>query len=177
MKRVDKAPSRVTDFLKELVEIAGSVDFALRRPHMCLRWGTGAEVVYKERNIRSRAVSRLKQRQLIAVRPSKEGWRVRLTKTGAEVYLQRKILDAEMMDDDTICLVMFDIPERQKKLRREIGNFLLNAGFIRLQRSVYISPFDAFQPLREWLKLRKLEGCSVVYRAYDFPDVVLSDKS
>jgi len=39
-------------------------------------------------------------------------------------------------------IIIFDIPERKKRIRDEIRNILTNAGFERLQDSVWVYPYD-----------------------------------
>ena len=39
-------------------------------------------------------------------------------------------------------IIIFDIPERKKRVRDEIRNILTNAGFERLQDSVWVYPYD-----------------------------------
>ncbi|MBI1974492.1 MAG: CRISPR-associated endonuclease Cas2 [Candidatus Zambryskibacteria bacterium] len=39
-------------------------------------------------------------------------------------------------------VIIFDIPEKKKKIREQVRKILLNAGFIRLQDSVWVYPYD-----------------------------------
>ena len=55
-------------------------------------------------------------------------------------------------------VIMFDIPERMKKMRNEIHFRLTDMGFVPYQKSAFISPFECkveVDALREYFALRK----------------------
>lgn len=162
-----KMISKSRELLFELVAIAGSIDFAIRRPMAVLRAGAGAKIMHREylRDEQRIAMKQLRRQGLITSTPTTSGWKVRLTARGVDECLRQEMLKADLLDDDTMCIVTFDIPETQRTLRRNIGNFLLRSGFVRLHRSVFISPFDMFVPIDHWIRNRKLLGRVVVYRA------------
>lgn len=54
-------------------------------------------------------------------------------------------------------VAVFDIPEKQKKTRDYLRNKLAELGFGMLQESVWVTPFDVVQDLREFLEFRHLE--------------------
>lgn len=58
-------------------------------------------------------------------------------------------------------VVAFDIKEKEKDRRRQLRGKLLELGFGMLQKSVYISPFDVAEDLREYL-----EGQGLGEKAY-----------
>lgn len=39
-------------------------------------------------------------------------------------------------------VIIFDIPERKRRVRKEVGRILTYAGFYRLQDSVWVHPYD-----------------------------------
>lgn len=49
-------------------------------------------------------------------------------------------------------IVVFDIPEKKKRDRDILRNKLYELGFGKLQRSVFISPFDIYEDLVEFLE-------------------------
>lgn len=49
-------------------------------------------------------------------------------------------------------IVVFDIPEKRKRDRNILRNKLYELGFGRLQRSVFISPFNVYEDLVEFLE-------------------------
>lgn len=62
-------------------------------------------------------------------------------------------------------LVIFDIPEEKKSIRNNLRQKLYELGFGRLQRSIYISPYDLATDLAEFLKSQKLLGLAFVLTA------------
>lgn len=62
-------------------------------------------------------------------------------------------------------VVIFDIPEIDKKSREYLRWKLISWGFGKLQRSVYISPLDVLADVKEYLKSQKLHGKVVVFEA------------
>lgn len=45
---------------------------------------------------------------------------------------------------------MFDVPEKDRRLRKFIRNFLESLGFFLIQKSVWMSMFDATKELNEY---------------------------
>jgi len=64
--------------------------------------------------------------------------------------------------DDLWRVVIFDIPEKYHYVRDLLRNKLASLGFGKLQRSVYITPFDVAQDLREFLAAKNLSGYVLV---------------
>jgi phenylacetic acid degradation operon negative regulatory protein len=54
-------------------------------------------------------------------------------------------------------IVFYDIPEENKVLRQQLQGKLKELGFGMIQESVYISPFDVAEDLREFLIAQDLE--------------------
>jgi len=82
-----------------------------------------------------------------------------LTISGKQKLLLSKISRSKWSPRDGYsCIVIFDIPEAKRKHRRFIRRFLLNNGFINLQKSVMIGPEflskEFLELLDEW-KLRQ----------------------
>jgi phenylacetic acid degradation operon negative regulatory protein len=48
-------------------------------------------------------------------------------------------------------IVYYDIPEKDKNIRKQLREKLWELGFGMIQKSVYISPFDVAEDLREFL--------------------------
>ncbi len=91
---------------------------------------------------RQNALRRLRRQKLLEYRKIENKFEIALTQKGAEEALRLKILNGLVLEDETDCVVVFDIPEHFRKVRRELGKFLESAGFVRIQRSVFISPFE-----------------------------------
>lgn len=59
-------------------------------------------------------------------------------------------------------MVIFDIPEKEKKLRDALRQKLKELGFGKWQESVYISPFKISEQVSEFIKSRDLDDYAVV---------------
>lgn len=87
----------------------------------------------------------LERRKLIGI--SKEGNKtvVRLTKNGRQKLLKYQMDDMVIKRprrwDKTWRVVVFDIPEKYKQGRESLREKLINLGFYRLQKSVWIHPY------------------------------------
>lgn len=62
-------------------------------------------------------------------------------------------------------VVIFDIPEIDKKTREYLRLKLISLGFGKLQKSVYISPLDVLADLKEYLQNLNLYGKVIVFEA------------
>ena len=110
--------------------------------------------------------NRLIKRGLVAY----EGKKLRLTPAG-ERYLRGVTLR-----DHTIAkpkrwdrkwrVLIFDIPERRKTLRNNVRSILINIGFVRLQDSVWIYPYDC-EDLIVMLKADFRIGKDLLYMVVD----------
>jgi len=128
-------------------------------------FGYDLEEMHEEINWQKKreALRRLHRQKLLECREVEGKFQIALTKKGAQEALRLKIMNAYVLEDGTNCIVVFDIPERLRKVRIELGNFLDSVGFIRIQRSVWISPYEAADLLaqlfrsaglkRDWVRL------------------------
>lgn len=98
------------------------------------------------RSALSVALTRLKKQKLIV--KTSEGWKI--TPKGKHI-LELDELDRDVQKEDGICrLVIFDIPEKERKKRNRIRTELLAQGFTILQKSVWFG----YRPLSaEFIKL------------------------
>ena len=69
-----------------------------------------------------------------------------LTKDGEQKALRFKIDEIKIKKppkwDGEWRMVIFDIPEKFKKAREALRNKLINLGFIKLQESVFVLPYE-----------------------------------
>jgi len=103
-------------------------------------------------------ISRLKKDDFI----QKEGKRVSFTEKGRLVYLKLKIKKCGLLPENEVCLVVFDIPEKERRVRKFLRDFLGSVGFFPIQKSVWLSMFNATKELNEY------------FRAVDLGDKVLA---
>lgn len=82
---------------------------------------------------------------------------IKLTKKGKVALLLQKIkVQKELTWDGKWRLIIFDIPEVANRTRDIIRRRLKGLGFLKLQASVYISPYSLSQEIIEYLKLTRL---------------------
>ena len=85
--------------------------------------------------------------RLVSFKENKEGLvEIVLTKDGEAKALRFKIDEIKIKKpvkwDGEWRIVIFDIPERFKKAREALRNKLKNLGFVKLQESVFILPYE-----------------------------------
>lgn len=116
------------------------------------------------------ALRQMRRQNILNYRYVEDRVEIALTKKGAEEALRLKILNALVLEDGTNCIVVFDIPERLRKVRIELGKFLDSVGFLRIQRSVFISPFAVASFLAELFQVAGLSRSHVrIYYAKEQP--------
>lgn len=97
--------------------------------------------VRKQETIRSTA-SRLTKKGLLKF----ENSHYVMTSTGESTLERWRRADFKLKRpkkwDNKWRIVIFDIPERKRKIRDELRNIFLQAGFIKLQNSVWVYPYD-----------------------------------
>lgn len=64
-------------------------------------------------------------------------------------------------------IVVFDIAEKEHRLRDYLREKLVSLGFGKLQESVYITPLDVLADLKEFLKEAGLYGQAIVFEAME----------
>jgi len=157
-----------------LTEIVDDLDLFFEfgyRPQKVMRYGMdGIHQINdaKERKYHREALRKLEQKKLLAVEKRADQYRVSLTEDGAKEYLRLKVIDADLYEDDRMCLVIFDIPETQRKLRKTLREFLSASGFISIQKSAWISQANAGELLSELLNKR---GQAQWVRVYEVREI------
>jgi DNA-binding transcriptional regulator PaaX len=53
--------------------------------------------------------------------------------------------------DGLATVILFDIPEDKHKARDRFRRYLLRNGYTQIQKSVFISPFEIFEELRQFI--------------------------
>ncbi len=109
-------------------------------------------------------VTRLEQKGLIKKITRKGRKQLKLTSLGKAV-LEKHRTDANKQRpswDRKWRLVIFDIPERQAELRQHLRAYLKAMGFGKVQRSVWISPYDHSSEIRRYL--RKIQLSDFVFQ-------------
>lgn len=94
-----------------------------------------------------RTIRKLYQSQLVRMTKNKDGsTTIVLTAKGKEKALTYDLENLRVVPmkrwDAKWRMVLFDIPEGRKKARDSLARVLKNAGFYKLQKSVFIQPFE-----------------------------------
>lgn len=95
----------------------------------------------------------------------KDGKRVLFTDKGRIAYFKLKIEACGPLSNNEICLVAFDVPEKERQLRKFIRVFLDSLGFFPIQKSVWISTLDVTEELNEYFCAIGLDDKIVAFTA------------
>ena len=76
----------------------------------------------------------------------------RLTLKGLVKIQRIKWQQMKKKKGDAWILVIFDIPEKQRKRRDLFRKCLYELGFVKIQRSVFISEYDVYKEVKELAK-------------------------
>lgn len=120
------------------------------------RFGNTTRVYTKNKRAVSDGVKRLIKRNFIEIKDKKTK-KFYLTEKGLIEFLKLELIRTDLLPDGRECMVVFDIPEAKRELREALRIFLEDACFIRLQKSVWISQFDAADLLAEIFYLLNLD--------------------
>lgn len=132
-----------------------------------------------------RVMYRLDKRGWIVIKQTRQGWKVSLTAKGHEAFLayqcqQKKIQKPKKWDGKWRVLV-FDVPEERKFIRDGIRYTLRALGFIRLQDSVWVHPYECREVLdllrtkyrvrheALYMRVEALSNDRWLRREFDFP--------
>lgn len=113
----------------------------------------------------SQAINRLRERTLIEQIQTDKGVALRLTAKGAELAVSMEEEEEKLFEmrkpkrwDGKWRIVIFDIWERRRGVRDRLRNLLQKNGFVKVQNSVWVYPYDCeelFVFLRTNLRLGK----------------------
>ncbi|MEO8065851.1 MAG: CRISPR-associated endonuclease Cas2 [Candidatus Doudnabacteria bacterium] len=65
--------------------------------------------------------------------------------------LRARPLQKARRSDELSSIIIFDIPEEKHKARDNFRRYLIKNGYTQLQKSVFISPFEIFDELKEFI--------------------------
>ena len=125
------------------VAIAGVLSIALVAPNVIGAMSKMGIIPRKrEKEYISSSASKLVKRGLVFY----DGHKYRLTRRGEGMLRRWQFLDFKLQRpkkwDGKWRVMIFDIPEKQKKTRNYLTLLLRRAGFERLQDSVWVYPYD-----------------------------------
>jgi hypothetical protein len=111
----------------------------------------------------SQDIARLKSRKIIEIKEKDAKLMARLSKKGFIEFLKLKLTDAEELPDGLVCLVVFDIPEKTREIRKLFRKFLRGNYFLFTQKSVWVSHFNVAPILNELLVFFNLKKWVKIY--------------
>ncbi len=148
------------------VKTAGIVSLALVAPGVLVAMSRlGLKPSLQQKAVIERSSQRLVRQGLLAW----EGKKLRLTKKGEEKMLElslREQVKQKRRWDGKWRVLVFDIPERRKRIRQWIRNTVREIGFIRLQDSVWVYPYDC-EDLITLIKANLHIGDAMLYMIAD----------
>jgi CRISPR-associated endonuclease Cas2 len=124
--------------------------------------GDLSRVYVKNKNSVRRSLCNLIQKKMI--KKNKKGG-LYLTEYGIIEFFKLELSQVDLLPVNKVCMVVFDVPEISKHWRNTLRKFLKGTCFFPLQKSVWISPFDAADKLMEILRFLKLENLVKIYIA------------
>lgn len=157
---------RVKDILKLL---AGGTVIALSFAFPTLPMAVAPFIVNSKRYRQSQfgqALKRLRKQKLVEIVHQNGEPVVRITEEGRMRVLRYKLYEMEVKRpkswDGKWRMVIFDIPEKYKRMREIFRNHLKLMEFYPLQKSVWVHPFPCFDEV-EFLRQIYHVGVSVTY--------------
>jgi len=98
------------------------------------------------------SVGRLRRRGLVEIRETGEGTEVKITDRGRTEMLKYKLGDLNLKPqgrwDKKWRLVLFDIPEDERKKRNDLRSWLTRLGLRQMQKSVWVYPHPLDKEVR-----------------------------
>ena len=166
-KRVKRV--RLENILLGSIAVAGVAGIALLAPPMLrLLKNADPELLLKRdpsRRLRESAL-RLKRKGLVEFKNESGKKRLRLTLRGERVvgsiWNETYQLQKPRKWDGKWRLVIFDIPEKKRPTRDKIRHLVSRLGFLRLQDSVWVYPYDC-EELMTLLKTDLKIGRALLY--------------
>ncbi len=158
---------KITKLTKAVLSVIGTaVEFSFELNRTSLAgmfdkvYGMNDPAMFKSRL--NQAVKRLEHRRLIVIRNG----RVRLTTAGekelALYETKNKPINRPKKWDGKWRIVIFDIWERRRNMRDTIRRYLSHLGFVYLQNSVWVFPYECREVV-DLLKTRHKLRPAVIY--------------
>ena len=163
--------SRSSNLFQEIVESCDLFFSIGYNPSGYLRYGIdGMNRIQKAKAHRyeRQVLQRFVERKLLVIKETGELLEVALTAAGESELFRLQVLHAPRCPKGIVCMVVFDIPESKKELRKYLRDFLRYSGFEPLQKSVWISPFAAMEPLSKLFTSKKVAQWVSVFCAEKF---------
>lgn len=138
------------EFLKLFLGI-GRVEFDRKNKWQDEGWSSILKISAKKGNL-SNAINSLHKKNLIKLKHNNKNISIEITQSGKRYLkdnlfsLDKEILNKKYLEnkkwDGIWHIVIFDIPEKRKKVRDIIRYNLRKIGFVQLQGSVWVFPYE-----------------------------------
>ena len=138
-----------------------------QRAAMKYGWAYARELkaIHEEYEIRRRLYQLQKQKYLEARKIGKR-IELRLTARGRLILILDKLRQSKNIKD-TATLIIFDIPESERVIRRQLRLLLKQTGYKFLQQSVWLHSGDVYNTTRELIRYLKAEQWVITFRTSD----------
>lgn len=151
--------ARTRAWLNEIMDVAEWLTY--RGPNQ-MRFALGGYGYYKEWKEleeweeKYKQIQYLKQRKFLEAKKLGNRLMIRLTEKGYCDLLRDNLQATTVKCPEGYCVVIFDIPESERKARNFFRNFLKTAGFKQMQKSIWYSRKDVAAPLLKFIQANKL---------------------
>lgn len=105
---------------------------------------------------------------LIKIIGQGDSYLVGLTFQGIAALLRVKLRGIDALPKGSVCMVVFDVPEKKRIIRRQLCRLLEEVGFIRIQRSVWVSQLDAAELLKEFFLAKNIIRWIRIYTSVEY---------
>lgn len=171
MKREQKI--KIAKIILKTIAVAGVISMVTLAPNSL----QALDMFYRDRKRRyntkyyvKTSIAKLKEEGFIEFKEKNGKTFVELTEKGEQKLLKYQIgelvLEKPKKWDGKWRMIIFDIHEYRKKTRNELRNELINFGFLKLQNSVWVYPYDC-EELMIMLKSYFHLGKDVLYLVVD----------
>lgn len=140
---------KIAKIILKTVAVAGVLSMAVLAPNALQILGPfygRKEKRYNPKYYLETAVSRLKKHGLIKFQKQNDKTFIRLTPKGEEELLRYQLQEITIKKpekwDGKWRLIIFDIKEKRRRTRNLLRQELINFGFLKLQNSVWIYPYN-----------------------------------
>ncbi|MBI2356225.1 MAG: hypothetical protein HYV13_03420 [Candidatus Doudnabacteria bacterium] len=165
----------ITKYILAGLAVAGVIAVAVVAPNLFAAFGKSSYKSYRGKRFSNeqlaKALRRMKRRKLVGIIREGDKDVIVMTEGGKQKLLKYKLDDMKIKRppkwDRKFRLVIFDIPEKHKVARNAFVFKMREMGFIKLQKSVWVCPYDCEDEI-EYLK--------EIYEIRPFVKLVLAEK-
>jgi len=167
----EKERISIKKFVLSGVALVGLVSIAVLAPNVLQVIGKiSKNKKYNRKQQVNRAITSLSKKGLIEIEKRGNQKFVRLTPKGKQEWARYELGDLEIKKprkwDKKWRIVIFDIKEKRRKTRDILRATLNRLGFIKLQNSVWVFPYDC-EELIIMLKSNLFVGKDILYMTVD----------